>query len=159
MIGYKALDKNLINRTGTYFEIGKKYIVKDNNIKWGSNGFHFCTNIEDTLRYVDTENDNYSIVEVSSNGNMIMHEDDYYGYYDMYVSDEIEILRQISREELFNIVYTSNNVQRMQRLITSIKLTLEEINLVKEKYPSLTLFINYYQNNDKLAFERKLKLD
>ena len=64
----------------------------------------------------------------------------------MYASSEMKILRVLSREELFEIIYNSNNDDRVRRLVSSIELTSNEINLIKEKYPRVIPTIEYYQN-------------
>ena len=83
--GYKCFNKNLINRYGIPFEVGKTYKV-DGNISFGNNGngFHMCVNLEDTLRYFDGFNTEIDICEVIGDGNFVLFEDNYYGYYDMY---------------------------------------------------------------------------
>ena len=147
MRGYKALEKDLKNRYGFQYEFGKKYIL-NGELKWSENGFHFCTRPEDTLRYVDSWNNNYQIVEVDGSGELQLYEDEYYGYYDMYVSSEMELLDYVSREELFNMVFDSNNIYRVQRLIQMIELTKYEIKQIKEKYSILIPNIEYYQNKE-----------
>ena len=50
--GYKCFNSDMTNRYGKKFELGKVYST-DGKVKFGNsgNGFHFCKNIEDTLRY------------------------------------------------------------------------------------------------------------
>ena len=87
--GYKAFNKGLTNRYGRKFELGKKYSTTG-EISFGNdgNGFHFCKNIEDTLRYFDAVNDEISICEVKGSGDRILKEDEYYGYYEMYIVEK-----------------------------------------------------------------------
>ena len=93
MRGYKALNKDMINRYGNKYELGNKYYLNSGVPIWSKNGFHFCVRPEDTLRYVDGFNDEIEMVEVEASGTMILHEDEYYGFYDMYVSSEMEFKR------------------------------------------------------------------
>ena len=147
MKGYKALDKDLKNRYGFQYEFDKIYIL-NGKLKWKENGFHFCKRPEDTLRYVDSWNDNYQIVEVEGSGNLQLYEDEYYGYFDMYVSSEMELVDYVSRDKLFNMVFNSNNEYRVKRLIEMIELTKYEIEEIKEKYPILIPTIEYYQSKE-----------
>ena len=153
--GYKSLDNNLKNMYGFQYEIGKKYIL-NGKLKWKENGFHFCTYMEDTLRYIEDFNTDFKIVEVIGSGNIVKYDDEYYGYYDMYASSVLEIIREIKREEFINEVINSN-VFRVERLISSIKLTEEELFLIKEKYKNLDDIINYYQYNQKNLTLKKLE--
>ena len=155
MLGYKALTNNLTNRYGFTYEIGKKYYL-EGDLKWRSNGFHFCTRVEDTLRYVDAYNDEVVIVLVEGEGKFVKFEDDYYGFYDMYASSELTIIREVKREEVFNIVINSNDVERVRRLVTLMKLNKDEIDIIRKKYPELNDTIYYYQN-DEYILKRKLE--
>lgn len=161
MKGYKLLDVGLINEYGFKYEINKIYTL-DGELKWNHNGFHFCTHIEDTLRYRDKEKGTFEIVEVESLGNLVDGsnlENDYYGYETGYATDMFKITRIISREELIDIVLSSKNINRVIRLISSIQLTEYEINQITELYANnqIIQYINYYQYNDKEAFSLKKK--
>lgn len=159
MKGYKLLDVGFINEYGHKYELNKKYELRG-ELKWNYNGFHFCSHIEDTLRYRDKNKDEFVIVEVLATGKIVDGtniENDYYGYETGYASSEIELVREISRDEMISIVVNSRNIDRITRLILSLSLTEEEINLIKEKYPYQIVeqYIDYYQYNNKDAFYRK----
>ena len=156
MKGYKVLNKGLINRYGYQYEIGKKYILIG-ELKWSENGFHFCSNPEDCLRYINGFTDEYDMTEVEGSGEIYKFDDDYYGYYDMYASSEMEITRVIPREEFIGMVVNSHNDGRVQRLISTTSLTEDEMNLIEAFYPNLKPYIDYYQHKDLDAFTRKLK--
>ena len=161
MKGYKLLDIGLINEYGFKYEINKLYTL-NGELKWNYNGFHFCTHIEDTLRYRDKEKETFEIVEIESLGNIVdgsNMENDYYGYETGYATDMFKIIRIISREELINIVLSTKNINRVIRLISSIQLTDYEINQITELYPNnqIKQYINYYQYNDKEAFSLRKK--
>ena len=160
MKGYKLLDIGLINEYGFKYEINKIYTL-EGELKWNHNGFHFCTNIEDTLRYRDKEKGTFEIVEVESLGNLVDGsnvENDYYGYETGYAPDKFKIIKIVSREELIDIVLKSNNINRITRLIYSIPLSEEEITKIKEMYSNKELinqYIDYYQYDKKDAFSLK----
>ena len=124
MRGYKVLLKGLTNRYGFKYEVGKTYHLRG-DLKWKENGFHFCKNPEDTLRYVDAFNEEIEFCEVEGSGKIVEYEDEYYGFYDMYASSIIELLRVVPREEIFNIVLNSHS-DRVKRYVTLIKLTPDE---------------------------------
>ena len=131
--GYKAFNKNLTNRYGKQFEIGKTYtttgkVIFGNN----GNGFHFCTNVEDTLRYFDGVDD-IDITEVTSTGDVDIYNDEYNGYYDMYSAQNITIDRIIERKELVEMFLTTiTSEPRVFRFIQHYKLTEEEIKNIND---------------------------
>ena len=151
MRGYKAFQEGLTNRYGYTYELGKKYVI-DGELKWSENGFHFCSRPEDTLRYINGFQDGYTITEVEGSGEITIHEDEYYGFYNMYVSSEMEILRIVPREEVFNMVI--NNFFATKRLIGLSKLTEYEKEEILKKHPLLEDAINYYQS-DEFILKRK----
>lgn len=127
VIGYKGFNKDMTNRYGDKFEVGKIYHA-DGEISWGNNGngFHLCSNIEDCFRYVDP--DKSVITEVMGFGKLVQHDDEYYGYYDMYVAENIRIIRTISRKEIINMMLNTY-LERRERFIRDYNLTDEEMKL------------------------------
>ncbi len=158
MRGFKVLNKGLINRYGFQYELNKKYVL-DGELKWSENGFHFCTYPEDTLRYIDGFNSEFTMTEVEGSGEIQAYDDDYYGYYDMYASSEMTILGIIPRVKFFQMVVCSRNENRVKRLIQTMKLNDEECTIIRLLYPDLQPYIDYYQHNETDAFTRKLKKD
>lgn len=154
MKGYKALIDNLTNRYGYHYEIGKKNIL-NGELKWGENGFHFCLWPEDTLRYVDGFNDNVVFAIVEAGGELILYEDEYYGFYDMYASSEMTIIDVLNKHEIFNIIVDSGVPFRVERMISLLKLDESEQEQIIKKYPGLIDTINYYQS-DEYILKRKL---
>lgn len=158
IIGYKCFNEDLTNRYGTKFEVGKIYIAQG-AIKFGNNGngFHLCKNIEDTFRYFDAMEGTVSICQVKGSGEMVSYFDDYYGYYDMYAVEKLEILKLLTREEIVGIGL-SIGYERVKRFIAGFKLNQEEIEAFKNKYfnnPFILSYIAYYQENDKDAFTKE----
>lgn len=132
--GFKAFDKGLINRYGQKFMVGKTYSVSK-LIKWGNkgHGFHFCTHLEDCLRYVNAKEE-IDIAYIRGFGHIEKHDDDYYGYYDMYVAEKMEILGVLSRNEILDIML-SRPKQAQIRFMRDFKLTEEERTLfIDEEY-------------------------
>ena len=149
--GYKCFNKNLINRYGIPFEIGKIYST-NGEIKFGNNGngFHMCVNLEDTLRYFDGFHDEIDICEVIGFGQYIMFEDYFYDYYDMYSFEKIQIIKKLSREEIIELMLNTHEY-RVIRFIQGYKLTQNEILLFKNKFAnniSILNAISYYQEGD-----------
>lgn len=91
IIGYKCFDVGLINRYGMKFDVGKDYHVS-NEIKYQNNGFHMCTNLEDTLRYFDAMNGEVEIAKVIGYGSIDEYDDEYNGFYEMYAVENIRVL-------------------------------------------------------------------
>ena len=154
MRGFKALNWDLTNRYGFQYEIGVKYKLNGNLI-WRENGFNFCTNPEDTLRYVDAYNEDIVFTLVEGSGELVLYEDEYYGFYDMYASSKMKILRIVSRHEVFEMIMESNNIFRVKRYASLMKLTLDEKREILKKYPSVKSTIDYYQS-DEYILKRKL---
>ena len=131
--GFKIFNEDLTNRYGMKFEVDKTYVTTG-QIKWGNNGngFHMCTHLEDTFRYFDAINKKCQIAEVLGFNNNIIYNDEYYGYFDMYVVESLKIQHVLSREEivnyLYNLIKNSNvNYDKVNRFICGYKLTEEEI--------------------------------
>ena len=93
---------------------------------------------------------------VEGSGIVFTYYDDYAEYYDMYVSSDIRILKELSREEIINSVL-HKNIFSIQRLVSGYKLTDDEINIILENSDSRFIkpYVDYYQKNDKEAFQRK----
>ena len=160
MKGYKLLDVGLINEYGHKYEFNKTYELRG-ELKWNYNGFHFCTHIEDTLRYRNRNIDTFVIVEVLASGDIVdgsSVENDYYGYESGYASSKMELIREVPRQELIEIVVNSKNIDRINRLILSIPLSEEEINYIKSKINNKLVeqYIEYYQYGNTNAFSRSL---
>lgn len=156
IIGYKSLDENLTNMYGTTtYEFNKKYVL-NGKPEWRKNGFYFCERPEDTLRFIEGFDKPFRIVKVEGSGIIIKHDDDYYGYYNMYASSEMILLEELKREELISIVVNSYNQMRVLRLIRSIKLNENEINYILNKYPYLEDDIKYYQFNEKDIYMKRI---
>jgi len=158
IIGYKCFNKGLINRYGKKFIIGQIYHV-DKNVSFGNNkhGFHMCVNLEDTLRYFDSEN--IEIAEVIGFGNYELMEDEYNGFYDMYAVENLIIRKILSRDEIINYALNINEF-RVQRFLQLFVLSEEEKLLFKEKYKdnkTILDIISYYQYHNLDTYTRKLK--
>lgn len=161
VIGYKCFNKDMTNNYGKKFESGKKYIAIG-DIKFGNqgNGYHMCKNLEDTLRYFDYQNNDICICLVKGSGKIVENSDEYYGYYDTYSVECIEIIKKLNREEI--IKYAINlNIERLKRFIACFKLTKEEIIYFKEIFKhcnQIIEYIEYYQENNYNVFRRKISI-
>ena len=153
MKGYKAFENGLTTTHGFTYELGKKY-YQEGELKWQKNGFHFCENPEDTLRYIDGFNNDYNIAEVEGSKEILIREDEYEEFFNLYVSRELTVNRIVPREEIFLDIVNST-VDRTKRLITLSKLTKREIEIIRTLYPELDDTIKYYQN-DEYALTRKM---
>ena len=153
--GFKAFNEDYTNRYGQVFEPGKLYESFDEVIKFQKTGFHFCKNLEDTLRYYDGFSE-VKIAKVVGIGNIDEYEDDYYGYYDMYSSEKLYILYFLSREEIYDYILRIAEkgpfyVDRVIRFVSGFKITNEEkiqlLSAVKDQYQKQRLVkaIKYYQ--------------
>lgn len=153
MRGYKAMNYDYSSRFGDTYEIGKTY-TKEGQIIYQKNGFHFCVNPEDTLRYFNGFND-FRMALVNGEGDLYERIDEEYEFYGCYVCRTLTFIREIPREELFNIIINSNEI-RVKRFVTLSELSEEEKEEVLYRYPNLKEIIDYYQNKE---FVLKRKLD
>ena len=154
--GYKCFNKDFTNRYGRKFSIGQIYvapgiIIFGNN----GNGFHLCKNIEDTFRYYDTSN--IIVCEVIGSGEYVEYSDEYNEYYDMYSVEKLQIIRELSREEIIEEGLNLNEI-RVKRFLSTFKLTQEEIDNFKSKFRNNRNILNilaYYQENNKDIYNQK----
>lgn len=151
---YKIFNGGLKNRYGVEFEVGKAYTldISNRDIEYGINGygFHFVKRPEDALRYFDAINGDVDIACVESLGPIKEYYDDYYGYYDLYVTNSILIKHALTRKE-FIIYMLNTNENRIERLIQGFQLNEEELKIILEKYPTDKIYraIEYYQRGNK----------
>ena len=139
----------MTNRYGKKFEVGKIYTATG-TIKFGNNGngFHMCKNMEDTFRYFDSTN--IAVCKVNGFGKKELYEDEYYGFYDMYAVEKIEILKLLKRKEILE--YMLNNYpSNVIRFIQLFKLYDDELKLFEDK------FKNEYRVIDAIEFYQKRK--
>lgn len=160
IIGYKCFKDGLINRYGKKFSIGKIYVAPG-TIKFGTlgNGFHMCKNIEDTFRYFDCFEEKVDICLVKGSGNFVEYSDEYYGYYDMYSVQKLEILKKLTREE---VICEGLNLyeKRAERFVSTFKLNSQEIKLFRENYQNSQNVLDaiaYHQEGDTEVYKRKYK--
>lgn len=155
MIGYKAFDYDLVNRYGMKFDLNVEYSLSG-ELKFGNNGngFHFCTNLEDTLRYVDGAN--AIIVMVEALGNLKQYDDEYNGYYDMFVTNKIKIIKVLTKEDILKYMFKLPEF-RMIRLISSFfQFSEEDLQMLEMLYQnndSIIKAIRYYQRNELDAYK------
>ncbi len=148
IIGYKSLDKDYKDISGNKLEENKTYHV-DGKIIYGNggNGYHFAKKLEDTLRYQLKDEDYLTrpnIAKVIGFGDIVESFDEYYGYYELYAAENIKILKYLSEEEIIAYALKLSET-RMLRFVSSYRLSIDEIKLLKNKYLSVDLAILYYQ--------------
>lgn len=107
MIGYKAFNKDMTCSLGNgiyQYEVGKTY-EEDKMPKARSNGFHFCTNIIDTLAFYGLGS---VVCEIEALGNI---EGDGLAY----ATDKIRIVRRLKngdkdlRGNTYNTLYDDSD--------------------------------------------------
>lgn len=160
VIGYKCFNEDMTNRYGKQLEVGKVYTALG-DVEFGNDalhGFHMCKNMEDTFIYFKSKEEDVSICLVKGTGKIVTAEDDYKGSYDMYSVENLEILKKLSREEIIDYGLNLHSF-RAEKFVRDFKLNDDEIEMFKEKYKNdygVLQYIDYYQLNNKEAFNRKL---
>ncbi len=152
--GYKAFNIDKTNRYGKSFVEGETYHI-EGKVKFGSFGcgFHLCTELADVFRYVD---DNVLVAKVTGSGNCLRYDDEYYGYYDMYVVSTITINKFLTREEIINLMLYDNGFN-IEKFLATFRLNEQEKVLFWEKFSGdyrLSRFLLYFQFGFKQAFDR-----
>lgn len=153
--GYKAFNSDKTNRYGKKFIAGQIYHNNDEELKFGNNGsgFHMCTSLCDVFRYFDS---NASVAKVIGFGNCLGYDDEYYGYYDMYVTSNLYIERFLTREEIITKMLNSSYFD-VKKFLMTFTLNADEKKLFLEKFKDdidITNIILCYQfglnvyNND-----------
>ncbi len=160
IVGYKAFNNTMENRYGVKFEKNKKYSV-EGKLQFGNNGngFHFCKNLEDTLRYVNAMNEEIKIALVSTDDRYLKYDDEYYGYYDMYVSSSIVIEHILTRDEILKHIMNSN-ILSINRFLSLFRLADDEIKTFKQKYAkSMQILdtISYYQEKNLDTYTKSMQ--
>ncbi len=154
--GFKMFYQGLVNQFGQSFKLNQTYKTLK-PLKWGHAGFHMCLKPEDCFRYFDTTK-NTDLAIVKGSGTIITYDDEYNGYYDMYVCEKIKILKVLTRKEILNIGLTLTK-DRLKRYITTLKLNNNELAIFKEKFKNdqeILTYLAYYQENDKDAFVKRM---
>ena len=154
--GYKCFNKGLVNKYGEVFEIGKVYHV-NGDIKFHKNGFHMCTNLEDTLRYFDAFNEEVDITSVIGYGNINKYDDEYNEFFDMYSVEYLKLLTLLKREEIISYALKLPSM-RLKRFISLFRLTKEELELFREKFNKDSMIqttLDYYQDEKSKLYIKK----
>lgn len=135
--GLKTLEQDMT------LEVGKSYHTNQ-NIQFGQGGFHFCKRLEDTLHYFSLYDSPIDICEVVGFGTVVDGFHDYYGYYDMYASSDIRIVKRLSKIEILNIY---------KELLKNSYCNYERIARFLNYYPNLTEQDYKYLNIEKGSFK------
>ena len=144
IIGFKCYNKGLV------LEEGKEY-TSESNSKFGTEGFHFYANIEDSFISFDCFNDEVDVYLVAGSKIIEVHND-------MYYSQNITIIKKLTREEVISIALNLNEI-RVKRFISTFGLTKDEIELFKDVFlysKSVLDTIEYYQEEDRDVYKRTL---
>lgn len=120
--GLKTLEQDM------KLEVGKSYHINQ-PIAFNQCGFHFCKRLEDTLHFFHRYGCPLDICEVIGYGNVKEDCHEYYGYYDMYVANNIEIIRKLSKIEILDMY---------KELLQNLYLYNQRIARFLQYYPELT---------------------
>lgn len=155
VVGYKSFFKDHKSIDGKIYNVGQIY-HQEGPIIFGKQGFHLCTNIEDTFMY-SNKMDKLEIAIVSAWGDLVHTDDEYRGCYDMYAASDMKIHRFLSREEIIKKALTLNQYSLI-KILMNFPLTSEELKLFEGKDFFTDLIIDYYQKGIKKAFTADYKI-
>ncbi len=161
-MAYKVFDKGLVNRYGVKFKEHSTYILdtSERGLKFGNNGygFHYVERLEDGLRYFDGLNNEIDIALVYPLGDTVEGYDEFYEYFNMFVTDKLYIDHVLSREEILDYTLHISELSAA-RLIKGYRLTKDEQDIIKEHFHNdyINKTIDYYQNNNIHAYDKVKK--
>ena len=159
--GYKAFNKDKTNRYGSPFEEGCTYTYNAaEKVRFGNFGvgFHFCTELADVFRYFPNDDDDVLVAKVTGTGKYEKYDDEYYGYYDMYVVSSITIDRFLTREEIINHILNDSEFN-VKKFLATFRLNEKEKLLFLKKFVNnydICRFILYFQFGFKSVFEKNI---
>ncbi len=159
--GFKAFNKGLISNYNIDFK-ENTWFHTIGEVVYRKNGFHFCENMEDTLKYYPALHNDIDIARILGAGTIVKRSVEGYSYddFDICIASDIKILDVMTREEIIEEMNSHQyNIERMKRFISLYKLTDEEIEFLRQGFEAeiLNRYVEYYQYGDKNAFERKRK--
>ena len=153
---YKCFNSELESQYGDKFYPNVIYHT-DGKIKFQQNGFHMCANLEDTLRYFDSFNNQIIIANVIGFGNYDKYDDYYNEYFDMFATEYMMIEHVLEREEITSYALKLSDT-RLKRFLSLYKLNEFELELFKRKYYKDNFImptIEYYQSNKNKILVKK----
>ncbi len=119
------------------------------------NGYHFCKNFEDSLKYLEVLTRDFKLAKVRAFGDIKESFDRYNGVYDIYVASSLEILAYLTEDEIFSMALQLSSIQ-IKRFLQFYPLNGLEKERFKQEYKMLELGVmqnfDYYQENKKDAF-------
>lgn len=166
--GYKAFNADFSNCIGERCQENTEYEFLGDVVERKS-GFHFCKRLEDVFKYYNGLNKDIIICRVKALSDVIWYSDEdyFYGDYDdIGVCSKIYIGNAMTRDEIMSYVLNLNFYSLM-RFIRGYKLSVEEIECLKDKinneykdycYRDAVLnCISYYQEDNKDVYTKKLE--
>lgn len=155
--GYKAFDIDFSNPF-TKEKLYPNNIYKlEGELGYKKNGYNFCTNLEDCLRYINGLEKEIHICPIIALGDIFWYNDEIYEYYNLGCTNKIYIGNTMTREEI--IKYADNLYEDyFIRFIQGYKLTKDELDYFTNKYKeksNIIRNIEYYQLGKKDAFKTK----
>lgn len=157
--GYKAFNKDRTNRYGIPFEEGESYHI-DGYLKFGNfgNGFHMCTELSDVFRYFPNDDEDIAVAEVTGYGDCFKYDDEYYGYYDMYVVSDIKIDKFMTRDDIIDRIFNDSEFN-VRKFLATFRLNEKEKLLFLRRFLNsydMCSFILYFQFGYKNVFEKNI---
>lgn len=145
--GYITFKKNN-NGIDINFIKGFKYRQKE--------GFIVYETIEDSLKSISQEDD-IIIAFVKGIGESYKFNNDFYGYENVQIFDEIEFVREVTKEELAKRAL-SVNLFDLRKILISRRFPDVFLEELETKSVGSKPFIDYYQRNIVDAFKKDKKL-
>ena len=163
--GYKSFDGQRRNQMGVIFEEGKIYTAKG-NLRPGMydydhmNGYHMSEPLANVFRFFDSKAQGIEIAEVRGFGNCLKFDDEYNGYFDMYVCENLEVLRFMRRYEYVEKMLHQSEPDIL-KFISTFDMDEHEKRMFSYEFEgnkAVSKALAYYQYGDKEVYEREAKV-
>ncbi len=144
------------------FKEGNVYISNPNIVPGMYNhssmkGFHMSEELSNVFRFFDISKEGIEIAQVTGFGECRYFEDEYNGYYDMYVCQNIKINKFLTREEYIDIILHESEIEVMKFIKTFPMNSKEKILFMRQFRNNIQIIeaMFYYQYGVKDIYERK----
>ena len=164
--GYKAFDGLRQNQYGVTFKAGEFYESDNPIVVPGMydpdkmNGYHMSIWLGNVFRFFDIEKEGIEVATVNGFGNCRKFEDDYNGYYDMYVCENLLVKKFLLRDEYANIIL-KEPIFSIKNFIRTFPMNEDEKKIFMNKFEKdidIRNALLYYQYGEKDIYDKPRQL-
>lgn len=116
--GYKGTNNDMTCQ-GFQYELGKTYIMPENEVQMCHSGYHLCLSLSDVFGYYDVDDGNrFFKVKACVRKYDLDHYGDHYSWNyseDKLVAKEIKFIEEVSVDEIWDVYMDVNNISQEVR--------------------------------------------